>query len=166
MPPAKKPMPPAKKRASRARVPRTPRSPPAAARSRGRGRTAAPAAGQHTMYVCRSCVWSEAEREIDGKRQGTFLVEAMEARRAEQGAGAVAMRVVFCLGGCRSPCNVAYRCPGKTALRFNRLTPDDAQALIDFAHIYAASATGDIPPEARPAALRENLIVRVPPPPR
>lgn len=155
-----------KKRASRGKMPRTPRSRPAAARSERRGRTAAPAAGQHTMYVCRSCVWSEAEREIDGKRQGTFLVEAIEARRTEQGAGPVAMRVVFCLGGCRSPCNVAYRSPGKTALRFNRLTPDDAQALIDFANIYAASATGEVPPEARPAALRENLIVRVPPPPR
>ncbi len=125
-----------------------------------------PAAGGHTMYVCRSCVWSEAEREIDGKRQGTFLVEAIAARLAAQGANGVAMRVVFCLGGCRHPCNVAYRCPGKTALRFNRLTPEDAQALIDFAHTYRASTTGDVPPEARPAALRENLIVRVPPPPR
>ena len=155
----------AKKRASRGKMPRTPRSPPAAARSRGRGRTAARAAGQHTMYVCRSCVWSEAEREIDGKRQGTFLVDAIEGRRAELDASEVAMRVVFCLGGCRNPCNVAYRCAGKTALRFNRLTPDDAQALIDFARLYAASATGDVPPAARPAALRENLIVRVPPPP-
>ena len=128
--------------------------------------TAAPAAGQHTMYVCRSCVWSEAKREIDGKRQGTFLAEAIEACFAERGMDGVAMRVVFCLGGCRNPCNVAYRCPGKSALRFNRLTPKDAQALIDFAHIYAASPTGDVPPESRPAALRENLIVRVPPPRR
>ncbi len=118
------------------------------------------------MYVCRSCVWSEAEREIDGKRQGTFLAEAIEARLAEAGENGVAMRVVFCLGGCRHPCNVAYRCPGKTALRFNRLTPDDAQALIEFAHVYAASATGEVPPETRSAALRGNLIVRVPPPPR
>ena len=118
------------------------------------------------MYVCRSCVWSEAEREIDGKRQGVFLVDAIEGRLGGQDRGGVAMRVVFCLGGCRNPCNVAFRCPGKTALRFNRLTPEDAGALIDFAQLYAASATGEVPPEARPVALRENLVVRVAAPPR
>ena len=146
-------MPPAKKVVSRVHVPRNGPSTPAPPR--------------HTMYVCRSCVWSEAEREVDGKRQGTLLVEAIEALLTAGGTDRVAMRAVFCLGGCRSPCNVAYRCPGKTALRFNRLTPDDAQALLGFANDYAQSPTGDVPPEARPAALRENLIVRVrPPPPR
>ena len=123
--------------------------------------------GRHTMYVCRSCVWSEAEREIDGERQGVFLVNAIEKRMDRGDVEGIAMRVVFCLGGCRNPCNVAFRYPGKTALRFNRLTPADAQALIDFGRLYVASGTGDVPPEARPAALVDNLVVRVPsPPPR
>ena len=117
------------------------------------------------MYVCRSCVWSEAEREIDGERQGVFLVNAIEARMDEADVDSVAMRVVFCLGGCRNPCNVAFRYPGKMALRFNRLNPGDAQALIDFGRLYVASGTGDVPPEARPEALSDNLVVRVPPPP-
>ncbi len=121
--------------------------------------------GRHTMYVCRSCVWSEAEREIDGERQGVFWVNAIGALMDKADVDGVAMRVVFCLGGCRNPCNVAFRYPGKTALRFNRLTPGDAQALIDFGRLYVASGTGDVPPEARPEALIHNLVVRVPPPP-
>ena len=30
-----------------------------------------------TLYVCRSCVWSEAQRERDDRRQGDFLLEAI-----------------------------------------------------------------------------------------
>ena len=97
---------------------------------------------RHTMYVCRSCVWTEAQREIDGKRQGVFLIDEMKNRLAKWAYNdKVTLRVVFCLGGCRNPCNVGFRSPGKHFLRFNKLTPDDAPALLDFAEMYYDSAT-------------------------
>ena len=121
---------------------------------------------RHTMYVCRSCVWSEAQREIDGKRQGIFLIDEIEKRRAKWAyEDKITLRVVFCLGGCLNPCDVGFRSPGKYFLRFNKLTPDDAQALLDFAEMYHDSEDGDVASEHRPERLRENLVVRVPPPP-
>jgi predicted metal-binding protein len=121
---------------------------------------------RHTMYVCRSCVWTEAQREIDGKRQGIFLIEEIEKRRAKWAyEDKITLRVVFCLGGCLNPCDVGFRSPGKYFLRFNKLTLDDAQALLDFAEMYYDSENGDVASEQRPERLRDNLVVRVPPPP-
>ena len=122
---------------------------------------------QHTMYVCRSCVWTEAQRDIDGKRQGVFLIDEMKKRLKKWSYNdKVTMRIVYCLGGCRNPCDVGFRSPGKFFLRFNKLTPDDAQALLDFAEMYYDSETGDVTSDKRPERLKDNLVVRVPPPPK
>ena len=138
----------------------------AAARSSRRVGRGAEHKTRHTMYVCRSCVWTEAQREIDGKRQGVFLIEEMEKLLPKWAyQDKVTFRVVYCLGGCRNPCNVGFRSPGKYFLRFNKLAPDDAQALLDFAELYHDSKEGDPPAEDRPERLKDALVVRVPPPP-
>lgn len=125
------------------------------------------AAGQRvTLYVCRSCVWSEAEREQDGRRQGEFLLDAINQCIADsplpKNAG---LRAVHCLNGCKSPCNVAFRAAGKYGLRFSRLTQENAAEVLAFLAAYNASAAGDVPEGEIPEGMRGKLTVRTPPPP-
>jgi predicted metal-binding protein len=117
-----------------------------------------------TFYVCRSCVWSEAQRERDGKRQGTFLLEAVQEMVDEEPLpAALNVRAVYCLNGCKSPCNVGFRAPGKHHVRFSRLTPENAADVIAYARAYQANPTGDVPEDEAPEAMRGKMTVRTPP---
>lgn len=136
------------------------------ARAKAKSRRPAPVRQLATLYVCRSCVWSEAQREIDDRRQGDFLLEAIkqEIERVPlpQNTG---LRAVHCLNGCKSPCNVAFRSPGKHGLRFSRLTPENAGEVLSFLGAYLDSEVGDVPETAVPEGMRGKLTVRTPPPP-
>ena len=144
-----------------------------AARSRaGAGKRAAsgtkattPAGDGHaTFYICRSCVWSESARERDGKRQGTFLLDAVkELIESEPLPKALNLRAVYCLNGCKSPCNVGFRAAGKHHVRFSHLTPDDAADVIAYARAYQASATGEVSDDETPAAMQGKMTVHTPP---
>ena len=59
---------------------------------------------------------------------------------------------------------MALRASGKFNLRFSRLGPDDAAAVLTFARTYLEHPTGDVPEEAWPEALRGKRTVRTPPP--
>ena len=139
----------------------------ATAKAARSGRRAARPAGTTdaaTFYVCRSCVWSESARERDGKRQGTFLLEAVQALvEAEPLPEALKLRAVYCLNGCKSPCNVGFRAAGKHHVRFSHLTPENAADVLAYARAYRASADGDVPEDETPAAMRGKMTVRTPP---
>ena len=138
--------------------------PPAAKRPARSAHTAAQPADAATFYICRSCVWSESAREREGKRQGTFLLEAVHALiEAAPLPQTLNLRAVYCLNGCRSPCNVGFRAAGKHHVRFSRLTPENAADVLDYARAYQASATGAVPEEETPAAMRGKMTVRTPP---
>ena len=117
-----------------------------------------------TFYICRSCVWSESARERDGKRQGTFLLEAVhELIEAEPLPEALNLRAVYCLNGCTSPCNVGFRAAGKHHVRFSHLTPENAADVIAYARTYQANATGEVSEDETPAAMRGKMTVHTPP---
>ena len=117
-----------------------------------------------TFYICRSCVWSESARERDGKRQGTFLLDAVkDLIDAEPLPESLNLRAVYCLNGCKSPCNVGFRGAGKHHVRFSHLTPDHAPDVIAYAHAYQASVTGEVAEDETPAAMRGKMTVRTPP---
>ena len=123
-----------------------------------------PAEGAATFYICRSCVWSESARERDGKRQGTFLLDAVrELIEAEPLPDTLNLRAVYCLNGCKSPCNVGFRAAGKHHVRFSRLTPENAADVLAYARAYRASADGAVPEEETPAPMRGKMTVRTPP---
>ncbi|MDD9990520.1 MAG: DUF1636 domain-containing protein [Rhodospirillales bacterium] len=138
---------------------------PADARRTARaGRAAAASAAPATFYVCRSCVWSESARERDGKRQGTFLLEAVrDLIEAEPLPEALNLRAVYCLNGCKSPCNVGFRSAGKHHVRFSHLTPENATDVIAYARAYQANATGEVSEDETPAAMRGKMTVHTPP---
>lgn len=139
---------------------------PAAARRTSRGGQAKVSSGDAaaTFYICRSCVWSESARERDGKRQGTFLLEAVrDLIEAEPLPEALNLRAVYCLNGCKSPCNVGFRSAGKHHVRFSHLTPENAEDVIAYARTYQANATGEVSEDETPAAMRGKMTVHTPP---
>ena len=152
------PQKPGKRRASR------PRAGAGKQAARGRQSTKSPGDAPATFYVCRSCVWSESARERDGKRQGTFLLDAVkDLIDADPLPETLNLRAVYCLNGCKSPCNVGFRSAGKHHVRFSHLTPENAADVIAYARAYRASATGEVPEDETPAAMRGKMTVRTPP---
>jgi len=137
-----------------------------------RGRRAASTI--HRLYVCTTCVRDlrlapgEPSR---GQRLADKVQRCLDGRDGDGDAGGgigADPRLHFikvpCLNGCLSPCNVALRASGKFNLRFSRLEPDDAAAVLDFARTYLDHPTGDVPETEWPEALRGKRTVRTPPP--
>jgi predicted metal-binding protein len=117
------------------------------------------------LYVCETCV---RDRPVgaEGLSLGRQLGVEVRRRLAEQGSAVeLVQRTVLCLNGCPKPCTIALRGPGKWTLRLSRLTPADAGRVVELACRYAASPTGDVPPESWPAGLIEKVSVRTPPRP-
>lgn len=97
--------------------------------------------------------------------RGSRLAAAVAGAFADSGlAGRLTLRRATCLSGCPSPCNVAFRGERKYNLRFSRLDAADAGAVLEFAALYVASESGDVPETEWPAALRGKATVRMPPP--
>ena len=71
--------------------------------------------------------------------------------------GSITVRSVECLNGCPNPCTAALRAMGKNQLRFSKLTPDDAPALIVAAMLHAESEDGNISSDTMPPRLRDKL---------
>ena len=137
------------------------------------GRRAAEAI--HRLYVCTTCVRDlrlapgessrgrrladEVERTLGG--EGGPRADPRPGPRADPHLRLIK---VPCLNGCLNPCNVALRASGKYNLRFSRVGPGDAAAVLDFARIYLGHLTGDVPEAEWPEALRGKRTVRTPPP--
>ncbi|MFN0042827.1 MAG: DUF1636 family protein [Alphaproteobacteria bacterium] len=114
------------------------------------------------LFVCRTCV--RDRRVPEGEQtEGAKLYDALEAALAKDGGG-VPLRGTACLNGCPSPCNASVRGHGKALLRFSRLAPEDAPALIRMARLYLRHKTGDLTEKELPEALRAKLTARAPAP--
>ena len=116
----------------------------------------------HRLYVCTTCVRDLRLAPGESSR-GQRLADEVE--RGLDGGG---LRLHFikvpCLNGCLSACNVALRASGKYNLRFSRLEPGDAAAVLDLARTYLHHPTGDVPEVEWPETLRGKRTVRTPPP--
>ena len=130
---------------------------------------------EHKLFICETCV-REQRLAVDQTSRGQQLIAAVKQLLTQQATFQVtsqanpkanennfALRIVSCLNGCLSPCNIALRCRGKYSLRFSRLNPEDAEAVLNFTRLYIASDDGDVAADQWPAALREKLTVRIAP---
>ena len=117
------------------------------------------------LHICQTCERDGAS-ERDGRTRGEHLTAAVAGLLARSDlAGLLSVRRVPCLSGCPNPCNVSFRAPGKTSLRFSRLAADDAAELLAFARLYVASATGEVEKTQWPESLRDRLTASLPAPP-
>jgi predicted metal-binding protein len=119
------------------------------------------------LYVCETCI-RDAPVAVGAPTFGRRLADAIEALLADgrDDTRDLQLRRVLCLNGCLSPSNIALRTRGKYTLRFGRLEPADAPAVLDFAARYLASTDGNVPERDWPEALRGKNTVRTPPPRR
>ena len=131
----------------------------------------------HRLYVCTTCVrdlrlapdeTSRGQRLADEIERGLYRELYGEGAQGMESPASGSPRLHFlkvpCLNGCLSPCNVALRASGKYNLRFSRLEPEDAGAVLDLVRAYLEHPTGDVPEDECPEALRGKRTVRTPPP--
>lgn len=111
------------------------------------------------IFICTTCN-RYAPTAAGETSPGLRLALAMK-QEAATGGHSVAIRMVECLNTCPQPCAAALREPGKVVLRFGRLGPEDAPALLEAAEAYARTPDGDLPASALPGRLREKITGRV-----
>jgi predicted metal-binding protein len=119
----------------------------------------------HHLFVCASCRLPGEDREPREKRAGArlyrTLTERFSAWARREGFAIVPYE---CLSVCPRPCGIALRAPGKFTYVFGDLKPGETEsALIECATLYRRSASGFLPREGRPQALRGAILARIPP---
>lgn len=129
-----------------------------------------PAAEGASLVVCNTCRFSaEAQADGEGVRGGARLFQALQAAKASDARLAdLAVEQMPCLFNCTQHCSVHLRAPGKMGYVLGRFEPtaEAAQALLDYAAAYLASAEGVVPYGQWPEGVKGHFIVRIPPPGR
>lgn len=121
-------------------------------------------AGPHILYVCRTCPRYEPPLPAGEVGRGEALANRIKDLAEDWPlAEKIRIRAVNCLSGCPNPCNVSLGAPGKTRVRFSRLGPDDAPAVLEVAGAYFANRDGVLAPEQVPESLRDRLSALSPP---
>jgi len=124
--------------------------------------TPAPAGPDVTIFVCITC--KPADHPPESIRPGARMFDAVEARLADCGDTAVALRAVECLSVCKRPCTVALSGPGKWTYVVGDLEVEaNAGDVIDAALKFAATSDGLVPWRERPKSFRSGVVSRVPP---
>jgi predicted metal-binding protein len=108
------------------------------------------------IFICTTCN-RYAAPPMGEMTPGERLARAVKVAAG----GSIAVRMVECLNTCPNPCAAALREPGKTVIRFGGLVPEDTQALIEAAEIYAQSPDGDLSPTALPGRLHAKVAGRI-----
>jgi predicted metal-binding protein len=110
----------------------------------------------HQIIVCTLC------KTADGlSRPGQELVDKLEAEL--HGHPSYEVRAVGCMAGCKRPCTVAFRAPGKAHYLFGDIDPDkDFTDLVEFARIYHDLADGWSKASQRPQGLYDKTLARIP----
>lgn len=103
------------------------------------------------LLICRTCP------RYDPARSGEFGRDLDTALATHPGAGDLRIRHVQCLGGCPEHGVVAVDGIGKARVRFNGLTGDDADAIVDAARAHAGCGTGAPDDWEIPAELADRL---------
>jgi predicted metal-binding protein len=119
---------------------------------------------KNTLFVCKSCHRSSAERPEDQPSDGTLLLEQLNRLYPEQfQTNEFEIQPVGCLWTCDRPCAVAFSAPCKPTYLFTNLpASDSAAALLQFSKLYLGSNTGDVPWKQFPEALQSASIAKIP----
>jgi predicted metal-binding protein len=122
------------------------------------------------ITICDTCKrpgWdASGAQETDGARLAA-LVEAEVAGRGEAEPRLRARRV-SCTMGCERACNVVVQGPGKIGYSLGQFAPEPetAEAVVAWAALHAASATGQVPYRDWPQGVKGHFVSRqVPLPP-
>jgi predicted metal-binding protein len=119
------------------------------------------------VVACNTCRFSaDAREDSEGIRGGARLAEALRAAKARDPRYAgIEVQEMPCLFACTEPCTVHLRAPGKVNYVLGRFRPDAeaAEAILDYAVHYAASAHGRVAFSLWPDGVKGHFITRSPP---
>jgi predicted metal-binding protein len=117
-----------------------------------------------TLFVCKSCHRSSEDLPESAKSDGTCLLEQLQAAELPQTAQ-VKLQSVDCLWLCDHGSVAALSSTDKPTYVFSNLPVEgSAEALQQFAALYATSKKGNVPWKKLPAVLQSTTIAKVPPP--
>ena len=111
-----------------------------------------------TLHVCTTCRTGLPLPE-DQIPPGRHMHGAVAQHPA---AGSVDLREVACLSLCDHGCAAAITMPGKWSYLLGRLEPSMVGDLLDYAALYAKSATGTVLPSKRAPSLARMVLGRLP----
>lgn len=120
------------------------------------------------IVVCSTCKFAEDRKASPkGLTGGQLLFEALTAAAQDSRFASLRISQVECLWSCAQHCNVHLRGAGKCSYVAGRFSPDgrEAEAILEFALAYAASADGAVPYRQWPEGVKGHFITRSPPPP-
>ncbi|PTQ74795.1 DUF1636 family protein [Celeribacter persicus] len=109
-----------------------------------------------TCEGCKGAGWAErGESQTDGAR----LADAIERRADPAG---IRTRRVSCTMGCERACNVIVQAEGKIGYSLGKFdgTEADAEAIVAYARLHAASATGQVPFRDWPQGVKGHFVSR------
>jgi predicted metal-binding protein len=110
-----------------------------------------------TLFVCITC-------NADGVERRGGLGHELYNKVVDELSNVARVQPVQCLGGCEKACTVAVSAVGKCALVFTNLRPQHVADLGIYLQQYAAAPLGVTLKADRPASMRDNVLVRLPPP--
>ncbi len=113
------------------------------------------------LHVCITCRAGRTPAPEEAP-QGAQLHAALAARLGD--AAAPRLAPVACLANCDRGCSAALSAAGKWTYLLGGLVPAQADDLLTYAALYAASATGTVLPSRRPASLGRAVLARIPAP--
>lgn len=119
----------------------------------------------HVLFVCKTCAFSQTERERDGKKGGECLLAALtELHETWNLQSEFTLQPVDCLSACSRSCAISFASPGKYTYLFGDLPVEtSANAVLDCASLYFAAADGYLPWADRPQPLKNGILARIPP---
>ncbi len=116
-----------------------------------------------TITVCTTCRCDKTNE--DPIRDGTRLLNAVDQVVRENGhGGTITVRGIQCMSACKMACAAQISDDDRFTYVLAHLDPETAAAdLVAFAHTHAEKDNGLVIKSARPEAIKDNVIARVPP---
>lgn len=111
------------------------------------------------ITICDTCKTDTWDAETAKVTDGEALAEKIEALAGKRG---VKTRRVSCTMGCDRACNIIVQGDGKIGYSLGRFdaSDEDAQAIVDYAAMHAASETGQVPFRDWPQGVKGHFVSR------
>ncbi|MDM9383743.1 DUF1636 family protein [Chlorogloeopsis sp. ULAP01] len=121
---------------------------------------------KHTLFICKSCHHSSAERPENSPFDGNILLDQLNTLCAEKFPNdEIEIQPVGCLWACSQGCVVAVSSHEKPTYLFVNLSPEDSTgALLEFIQLYIKSSKGAVVWKQIPEILQSTIFAQIPTP--
>ena len=111
------------------------------------------------ITICDTCKRDGWELTDMERTDGEALADLIEAAAPGH---PIATRRVSCTMGCERACNIIVQGAGKIGYSLGKFdpTPDAAEAIVAYASMHAASATGQVPFREWPVGVKGHFVSR------